>query len=336
MMRKQSIIIVTILLCLFSLACRETYLQSINFYMTQRDWKKAEEELLKLLQKEPENGEIHFLLGDVMAHQNDYQKMSEYFTLSLRLSNRFLYKINYLTNRYRIENYNAGVLLHAEKKYSEAIEKFNHSITIAPDNAEAFIQIAHIYLEQEDFEKAIQYYTKAIELNKKDVISRNNLSWIYFKQQNYPKTIEVCKDILKVDGKHVDSIQRLAYCYDLLNEHQNAIKWYQRAIDLSPRETKLYNNLGILFYEMQDFTGAIMQFQKALKIDSTSINIYNYLGDSYRKINDFDNTIKCYSYLVELRPEDQNAWKNLIAAYGNLGLKNKVDEALEKLEQLQK
>ncbi len=334
MMRKPTIIIVTILLFLLSLACRETYLQSIEFYMTQRDWKKAEEELLKLLQKEPENAEIHFLLGDVMAHQKEYQKMAEHFNLSMRLSNRFVYKINYLTNRYRIENYNAGVLLHKEKKYAEAIEKFNYAIIITPENAEAFIQIAHIYLEQEDFERAIQYYLKAIELNKKDVISRNNLSWIYFKQQDYPKTIEVCKAILKIDNKQLDSIQRLAYCYDLLNDHQNAIKSYQRAIELSPRETKLYNNLGILFYEMHDYNQAIGQFQKALEIDSTSINIYNYLGDSYRKINDFDNMIKCYSHLVELRPDDRDAWKNLISAYGNLGLKNKVDEALEKLEQL--
>lgn len=336
MMRKQAIIIISLFLSLIFSSCRDTYLQSINFYMSQRDWKKAEEELLKLLQKEPENGEIHFLLGDVMAHQNDYRKMSEHFNLSLRLSNRFLYKINYLTHRYRIENYNAGILLQKEKKYSEAIEKFNHAITIAPDNAEAFIQIAHIYLEQEDYEKAIQFYSKAIELNKKDVISRNKLSWIYFKQQDHQKTIEVCRDILKIDNKHTDSSQRLAYCYDLLNDHQNAIKSYQRAIELSPGEKKLYNNLGILFYEMQDYNRAISQFQKALEIDSTSINIYNYLGDSYRKVNDFDNMIKCYSYLVELRPDDKDAWKNLIAAYGNLGLKNKVDEALEKLEQLQK
>jgi tetratricopeptide (TPR) repeat protein len=314
--------------------CREAYLQSINFYISQRDWEKARAELQKLFEKEPENAELHFFYGDVLAHLNDYQGMHEHFQRSQSLSSKYHYKINYLTQKYRVENYNAGVLLGRQKDYLAAIERFTYAMIIDPKNPDAYIQMAHIYLDQENYEQAIDFYQKAIMLNRKDIVSRNNLASIYLKQNDLQKTIEVCKEILKIDNKHTDSVQGLAYCYDVLNDYPNAVKWYKRGINLCPDEKKLYTNLGIIHFKLKEFDQAVVQFQHALNLDSTSIKINTFLGDSYRQLYDYKNMITCFNRLVDLDPTNKDAWKNLIMAYQNLGLVEKADEAVSKLEQV--
>lgn len=314
-------------------SCRESYLQSIRFYMTQRDWNKAKQEIEKLLDTDPDNGELHYLLGDVYARLNDYEKMHQHFQQTRALTNRFDFNISYLIKKYRVENYNAGIVLRQQKDFEKAIEKFTFATMIEQHNPDAYIQIAHIFLEQEKFDKAIQFYQHAIDLNRKDIVSRNNLAWIYFNQHDLDKTIAVCMEILKIDNKHYDSILRLAYCYDLLSDFEQAIKWYNRAIQLKPDEKKLRINLGINYYKQAEYAAAITQFEDALKMDSTSVHLYNYLGESFRQTHRYEDMIHCYKTLVELEPQNTDAWKNLISAYGSLGYQDKVELTVREMLQ---
>jgi tetratricopeptide (TPR) repeat protein len=328
-MKKLAFVLFLALLGLH--ACRESYLQPIRFYITQRDWEKAKQELQKLLESDPENGELHFLLADVFAHLNDFEQMHQHFQAAQAHTNRFDASMNYQIKKYSVENYNAGVVLRQQKNFEKAIEKFTFATMIEPRNPDAYIQMAHIFLAQENFGQAIHFYERAIDLNRKDIISRTNLAWIFFKQRNLEKTITVCLEILKIDSKHYDSILRLAYCYDLSSDYSQAIKWYSRAIQLNPREKKLFVNLGINYYNQAAYPAAITQFENALKLDSTSVHLYNYLGESFRQTHRYEDMIRCYQTLVELEPQNTNAWKNLISAYGGLGDQEQVEVTVEQM-----
>jgi len=322
-MKKRALFLFLALLSIS--ACRESYLQPIRFYMTQRDWDQARDELQKLLAADPRNGELHFLLADVYAHLSEFGKMHEHFQQTRALTNRFDADIESQIKKYAVDNYNAGVVLRQQKHFDMAIEKFTFTSLIAPRTPDAYIQMAHIYLAQEDFERAINFYEHAIEYNRKDIISRNNLAGIYFKQQNLEKTISVSLDILKIDNKHYDSILRLAWCYDQLADYPQAIKWYIRAIQLNPKDQKLLVNLGINYYRQAEYAAAIDQFKSALKLDSSSVHLYNYLGESFRQTQRFEDMIRCYKTLVDREPQNTNAWKNLISAYGSLGDQENVE-----------
>lgn len=330
-MKTLSTNLLIILLIVF-MNCQNSHLQSVKFYLSQREWEKAKTALNRLIEQTPHNGELHFHLGNVAAHLNDFKTMHEEFQKCQQYTNRFEYKINYLLQKYRIENYNSGIALQEQKLYEQAILKFTYVTLIDTTYSNAYVQIAHIYLDQGDNEKAIANYKKAINLNKKDIVARNNLAAIYFKQGDLAKTISVCHEILKINKKHYDTILRLAYCHDLQNDYENAIKWYEQAIKLNPVDKKLYVNLGINYHKIKYHEAAITEFKKALTLDSASVKVFNYLGESYREIHKYDEMISCYNHLVELDSTNHDAWKNLIAAYSILGKKDSAQETLEQME----
>ena len=72
-----------------------------------------------------------------------------------------------------------GVSLIAQHKFDEAEKNFNKLIKIKPDFAEAYNNLANIYMNTQKIKKAIKYFDKAITLKSDLNQAHFNLSKIY-------------------------------------------------------------------------------------------------------------------------------------------------------------
>lgn len=332
-MRNYLIIFLLLNIVLFE-SCKNSYFQNAEFCMKQHEWEKAKKELLKLIDQNPNNGKSFYLLGEVYGGLNDYEKMCHCFDRSLELTNRFHPKIKYLTQKYWVENYNAGIKSFNKGNFADAIQKFTYATTIRPKKPIAYIQLANIYRVQEDYKKAIETYEQAIRLDKTDTVSRNHLAAIYFRQREYQKAVEICLEIIKLNSSDIEAIKQLAYCFDLMGDRENAIKWYTEASRLSSNDKIIHTNLGIVYFTIHDFPEAIREFRLALKSDSLNTTLYYYLGDCYWKTYDYENMVECFNRIVEIEPKNMNAWRNLVIGYNHLGRFVESDSARARLDKL--
>src|SRR5258707_366609 len=81
------ILIIVASLCFTGFQCGSAESTSAKLYMKNRDFEKAEAALMKDLEKDPNNAESWYFLGDVRREMKNYQGMIEAFDKCLKSPN---------------------------------------------------------------------------------------------------------------------------------------------------------------------------------------------------------------------------------------------------------
>jgi tetratricopeptide (TPR) repeat protein len=111
-----------------------------------------------------------------------------------------------------------GVKLNDEKKYAEAIERYNQALKIDTGNLYADYQMAYSLFLSDKGKDGIQYLEKVVKGDTKlNAAAYDLLGLIYFKNKLYAEAETNAIKAIKLDPKHA-STQRM---YALVSFHQN-------------------------------------------------------------------------------------------------------------------
>ena len=157
-----------------------------------------------------------------------------------------------------------GVLYDENKNYSEA-EKW-YLKAIDNGNFTAISNLAYLYYEKEEYEKAIKYYK---EYNK-IANDTENYFWIglaYEKLEDYKNAKEWFLKATKFEKVGV-SENRLGIIFDEEGNQKEAIKWYTAAIQKG--NLWAYDNLAVLYLDLEDYDAAEKLARKGLELAKTS------------------------------------------------------------------
>ncbi|MCF8242735.1 MAG: tetratricopeptide repeat protein [Melioribacteraceae bacterium] len=158
--------------------CSSTEITSAKLYIQQKNLPKAEEVLLKEIEKNPQSDEGYYLLGFVYGEQGKIKKMIESFDKSLAISNKFEQNIIDSKKYHWAQGFNKGVALFNKASqqqnedstivfFDKAIETFENAILCQPDSADTYKNLAYAYMNKGDYESAIIPLEKLIEIEKK-------------------------------------------------------------------------------------------------------------------------------------------------------------------------
>lgn len=93
-----------------------------------------------------------------------------------------------------------------------------------------------------------------------------------------------------------------------------AEKLYAAILAKNPDNANVLNLLGLLKLQKGQFEDAVYNLNKALNLNPCAY-LYGNLGRAYSEYSKFDEAIKCYQKVLELSPEDFDAWFNLALIY---------------------
>ena len=129
-----------------------------------------------------------------------------------------------------------GIQLNSQGKYTEAIEKYNEALKLAPTNAQANYQIGYTMLAAGKGNEAIPYAEKAI----------------------------------KGDGSATliaSAYTLLGSIYDQDHQTQKAIDTYREGIKLNPNFQQLHYNLGLAYSRNNQYAEAETEAMESIKLD---------------------------------------------------------------------
>ena len=223
--------------------------------------------------------------------------------------------------------------LREDGKLQEAIDKYNEAFKDII-NVRDYINLACVYIDLQEYDKAINIFLDVIE-EAKD--KSESLASVYF-------GLAVCYDSLKQKGKAIEAYKEAINngcmapeCYYFLgtlydddatsldsNEAINTINCYNKAIEIYPEYLFAYVNLGNLYARFNDNNKALEYFLKAKELDKdcSSNSDYN-LAVVYNNLGDKDKAE--YYYLEELKTKDPYP-----STYYNLGILYKEKGEYEK------
>ena len=207
-------------------------------YWKLQKYNEAEEDLLiasKLTTKAGSKGDslgmitsIAYLYGDLaQVTKEDAEKKKHYQKLCLE-------KVDYCLkngsgHKYFLHNYKADILSD-RKEYDEAIQVYNRSIKIEPNDYWAYRGIANVLCETKQYDESLEYYDKAIltaekqNLHKNDTIRLRHLAEIEKMKEKRKKVEEALKlanqkekqvliiggEESKVEGKKLDTPKNIS------------------------------------------------------------------------------------------------------------------------------
>ncbi len=175
-----------------------------------------------------------------------------------------------------------------------------------------------VYLQQENFDDAIEQFQIAIRNNAADWQPRMWLGRAYAETNE----LQMAHDEffaaldLAVEPGHTEEIEQ-------------TIQWYWQE----------YQNEGNLLNSGGQFTEAIAEFDKAILLDPRKAEAYANLGYAHHMLMNFDDAVASFEMALERAPDNEDLKANLVSVYeskaGQLAAQGDNENALRYFEKIE-
>jgi tetratricopeptide (TPR) repeat protein len=192
-----------------------------------------------------------------------------------------------------------GVAKWRLKQIKEAIDDFNKSIQLAPDNARVYNNRGNALMDLGHPEEAVKDFDRAITLSPNYGAPRNNRG---------------------------NARMELAQ-YDL------AFQDFRKAVELMPQDAVPYNGRGKAHEELKRYHAAVRDFTRAVTINPKYVAAFQNRADAYLAIGDFKEAADDATQVLTLQPDDPHTDILLLRARAYEGDK-KYNQALDDLNKV--
>lgn len=278
--------------------------------IAEKQYLDAKHQFNELLKTNPNDGDALFALGLIAYEQKKYQQAENYLKQSLNsASEKHLSDITMLL----------GAINQTMHQPQNALKYYQKSIQHATANYFVFNNMAILYKELNQFDKAHAHINKALSLKPNDSDCLNTLSLIYKKENKLSEAINTCQQILSLDDQYSRAWNNLGNLYEQQNELNKAIDCYKKALSIEPKYLDCINNLAETYGNHGHYRKAIEYYEQALVLNPEDPKQYNYLGIYHKKLREYDKSIHYYHKALALDPELSSALNNLGLVYQHLG-----------------
>ena len=226
--------------------------------------------------------------------------------------------------------FNLAIKNHQEGKTDIAQELYNQVLKINPNHSQTLNNIAVIFTNSKDYQKAISSYEKAIEINPNFADAHYNLGVIFMKLKDYQKAISCFEKAIEINPNYAKAYYNQGNTYSELGDYQKALGCYDKAIKINPNYSVTYNNLGNIFQKLGDLQKAKDCYEKAIEINPNYVDAYYNLGVISKELGEDQKAKSCYEKAIEIDPNFAHAHNNLGNVFKDSGNPQKAISCYEK------
>ena len=214
----------------------------------------------------------------------------------------------------------------ARAKELEEFAKLNNG-----DNSNSLLEEGKAYLENEEYDKAINSFKKAVELNPNDYLNWHWLGTSYNDNKQYLDAINSLKKAVELNPDDEDSWYWLGYSYNQNGQYSEAIESLLKAVELNPNEYLNWYWLGTSYNKNEQYLDAINSLKKAVELNPNDYVNWSWLGYSYGCNGQYSEAIESLLKAVELNPDYANNWFALGLSYHDNGQYAEAAECYRKV-----
>lgn len=177
--------------------------------------------------------------------------------------------------------------LHDLDKASNCLEQLL-ALTYPEDHSKILKNLAVLYYEQGEFEKALSNCDKAILMACKEHKIYLLQGLCLFEAGQFEEAIASYEQALKAGCDPIDVYYMRAQAYFSLSRFEHALEDISKAVEVQPGNAEFYKLRGLIYLRMHQELNAYEDFRMALKAQSTDIAIKgqsNQISKSIRTVN---------------------------------------------------
>jgi tetratricopeptide (TPR) repeat protein len=240
---------------------------------------------------------------------------------------------------------NLGAAHFRLKHFAEAERYLNQAISFNPYFTRAYEQLASVYEEQKNYDKAAEMMDKGRAGSKTKAVFYNRVGVALAKERQYDQAIASFQNALKFDPNMGEAQTNLVRCIDqkdgklpsaeasdlfnqanrLLKSNQftNAVELYLQVVQMEPTHAKAQNNLGIALAQLKSYDEALPHFLEAIRLDPAMNDAYPNAGAVQSMKGNHAEALVLFKKGIEIKPSPQ-LFKLVSAEYLKMGNTNEA------------
>ncbi len=201
-------------------------------------------------------------------------------------------------------NYNKFLIHKGLDDYEKTEAEIKKLIAVFPAESKYYVDYADFKLENGEVQKALEIYNQALEVTPEDPLILNELANYFLKDHQQEKAFDLYKKIIKDPSFNIAEKRHILRRFKRLAEANNDTYKLAKELMESAANTHPYDQ---------------------------SINLM--AGDFMFYDRNYKDAVKFYDVVVDVKPNNYNAWIQLVLSYYNLPdykkMSEKASEAME-------
>lgn len=197
-----------------------------------------------------------------------------------------------------------------------------------PNNMGTIQQLAEVYYDYRQFQKAIDFANKC----KASASAQRIIAMSTYELENYDDAVIELLNVIRKDPKDAEATYAIGRSLLELEDYHDAIPYYSKAIELDPAKSGWMYELGLVYYNNNDCKNAVVYFDKAAAAGYIQSNDYiENLGFACIYSGDFNRGEKTLLTLLSQQPSNKELLSDMADAYYNCHMYDKSLEFCQKL-----
>lgn len=286
----------------------ENYFFLAKTFMSHRKYSNAKQMLLKGLDLDPTNPQLHALYAKILYELKSVDAAIGYLRKTIEdLGNR-----TKLLSEIAIYYYRSGQI--------KAFERYKKKIELTSVRNENFYSfLIKSSLLDEKFEDAITYSKEYLNFNPGDLAKRMALAENLFNLKRYKESViqlNLIKDRLSTYPKIFYFLSLNSYELSKLGD---ALKYAEEEIKLNPQIAEGYYAAGRIYFAQQEYPKAIKMFDQALSKNRKFVKAMLLLGEIRYRQDFFESSREIFLRAKKYAPDDAAVYKFLGHIYRAIG-----------------
>jgi tetratricopeptide (TPR) repeat protein len=319
-----------------------------TLFLAQEQYEQALAQAQQGIEADPNNARHYFLAGSAHAGLGDVEAAMEMWERAEEIYPAYELEIEPAREGAWAEAFNDGVRAYNAGDMPGAIEAWSRANRIFNMRPEAYLNLAVIHTQQNDYDRAIEVYREGIasverlprtrlltpEEEEERVESRGtmveNLAQLLSFTERHADAEQLYRQQLERDPSNVQLQANLAAAIAQQGRQDEAAQMYTRLLSQPGLGSTDLFNIGVALFNAEDYERAAQAFQRVTEAQPNSRDAwYNYANALYAG-QQFQPLVDVAVRLVELDPLHENSALILAQAYRETNQSQLALQALQR------
>ena len=211
------------------------------------------------------------------------------------------------------------------KNYSLAIHDLASYVELNPDDHDAGIELANIYLATNEIENASMQFEAAINADHSSFDAYHGFSRVFLKKDRLDVALAQCENAVKIDSSKAEAFATMAEIYVRLGDDSRGIDNYSRAVQIATDDEDKANYLylrGVEYYSLNKFEAALNDLQQSCQLRPNHAGGLVWKAAACSRLDQFTQAIVCLNRAMEIRPNAAQQYQKLGQPVANKAIRH--------------
>jgi protein O-mannosyl-transferase len=181
---------------------------------------------------------------------------------------------------------------------------FRHTLAVTENNYIAWNDLGTYLSSQGQVPEAMDCFQRSSQINPDNADALYNLGNAFARLGKVDEAIINYRHALEIDPKHADVLANLGFALAAKKQYDEAVACFEQALQLDPDAAEAHNNFATVLFIEHRFAEAAQHYREAVRLAPDNPQMYANLGDALVKLGLSAEAAQNYLTALRLNPDD--------------------------------